>query len=158
MISAVYAMWLTGQKKFQRFGYTALSFLSGVALLIVLLIVKIPSTYGENRYDRLTEVLKEHELSYGYGEFWSANVTTILSDSEVKIRPIVIQKSGDYGISRYQSQPDWYEDQPEVNRYFVFLSNDEYKYVANTLVKDSIEEIPFDENGTILVFDYNICN
>lgn len=158
VISAVYAMWLTGQKKSQRFGYTALSFLSGVALLIVLLIVKIPSTYGENRYDRLTEVLKEHELSYGYGEFWSANVTTILSDSEVKIRPIVIQKSGDYGISRYQSQPDWYEDQPEVNRYFVFLSNDEYKYVANTLVKDSIEEIPFDENGTILVFDYNICN
>ena len=156
VLSAVYVMWLTGQKRFQRFGNAALCFLAAVALLIALLIAKIPSAYGENRYDRLTMVLKEHELSYGYGEFWSANVTTILSDSEVRIRPIVIQENGSYEISHYQSQPDWYEDQPEVNRYFVFLSNYEYEYAKQTLVKDSIEEIPFDEDGTILVFDYNV--
>lgn len=148
-------MWLTRQKRVQRFGYAALCFLTATALAIVLLIVKIPSTYGENRYDRLTEVLKEHELSYGYGEFWSANVTTILSDSEVKVRPIVIRENGSYEISHYQSQPDWYEDQPGISRYFLFLSNYEYECVKHTLVKDSIEELPFDEDGTILVFDYN---
>lgn len=156
VISAVYTMWLIKQEKLQRFGYLALCFLTAIALLIVLLIVKIPSSYGANRYDRLTQVLKEHDLSYGYGEFWSANVTTILSDSEVKIRPIVIREDGRYEISHYQSESDWYETQPGISRYFVFLSNYEYECVKHTLVKDSIKEIPFDENGTIFVFDYNI--
>lgn len=56
VISVVFAMWLIKQEKFQRLGYTVLCFFTAIALLISLLIVRIPSSYGTNRYDRLTQV------------------------------------------------------------------------------------------------------
>lgn len=156
VVSVVYAVWLTKQKEFMRFGGILCMFYILVALLSAVQLLKLPSAYGTNRYDRLTEVLEEHGLNYGYAEYWSGNVTTVLSDSRVKVRPIIINKDGSYEIRMYQSTQQWYEDQPDVKQYFVFLSDGEYRSCKDTLREDCIEEFPFDADGYILVFDHNL--
>lgn len=156
VITVVYTLWLTGQEKLKRFGYALLCVLVLFSMFNTVQIAKIPSEYGSNAYDRLTEVLKAHDLSYGYSDFWFASATTILSNSTVVVRPILSTEDGKCEIRKYQSNPSWYEDQPGVERYFLYLTNIEYDYLKDTLVKESIEEIPFEEMGHILVYDYNL--
>ena len=155
-LSVVYTMWLIRQEKMKRFGYTLLSALAVFAVVITAQIVTIPSAYGTNVYDRLAEVLKEHDLSYGYGDYWYANAVTILTDSEVKLRSVTVNEDGTCEIYGYQSYPSWYEDQPGIERYFLCITGGEYEVLKDTLVKDSVEVIPFEETGYILVFDHNL--
>lgn len=155
-LSVVYTMWLIRQEKMKRFGYTLLSALAVFAVVITAQIVTIPSAYGTNVYDRLAEVLKEHDLSYGYGDYWYANAVTILTDSEVKLRSVTVKEDGTCEIYGYQSYPSWYEDQPGIERYFLCITGGEYEVLKDTLVKDSVEVIPFEDTGYILVFDHNL--
>ncbi|MBQ7565123.1 MAG: hypothetical protein IJT16_14190 [Lachnospiraceae bacterium] len=139
-----------------RFGYLGLGLVMFVCAINILSLIRLPHGSNVNGYDRLAKILLENDLTYGYSELWNgANVTTVLSDSRVKIRPIYFS-DGAYTINPYQSEAGWYEDQPETEKYFVLVTASEKEKTENILSKNAIKEIEFEDDQTILVFDRNI--
>lgn len=152
-VTVIFMFWLLRHGALSRFG---------VVLAIVLALACVFSTYnvtalrGQNRYDRLTDVLRENDLHRGYAEYWSAQVTTVLSDSDVTVAPVFISEDGKISPRRYNSRDDQFETVEGIDRYFVFLSAWEYETVKDTVCKDALNVIPFDEDGYIVIFDHNL--
>jgi hypothetical protein len=93
----------------------------------------MPKDYGkDNAHHKLVEFLEKEGLEYGYAEFWTAQATTVISDSKVKVRPITISRADSIDPYLYQSNANWYKDQEGVEKYFVALSTYEYNSVAST--------------------------
>ena len=74
----------------------------------------------------LAEFLVENGLEYGYAEFWTAQATTVIADSKVKVRSIEISRKEGISAYTYQSNIYWFSDQDGVNEYFIALTEDEY--------------------------------
>ena len=79
----------------------------------------------------LIAFLNKNGLNYGYGPYWgsTANVVTVLSNSQIRIRPVVFDKSSGRMIfgTRSQSSKRWYtSDDFPVNQkdFFVIVNND----------------------------------
>lgn len=151
--SVVYMMWLVKHSRLSRFGYVLALVLVGASLFSVYC---TSSLRGQNRYEKLAEVLCDNNLKYGYSEYWSAQVTTILSNAKVEVYPITISEDGDVSKKLYNVREWQFETRDNVEKYFAFLSSWEYEKVKDTLGDEAIDVIPFDEDGFILVFDHNI--
>ena len=71
--------------------------------------------------DALIASLKLHHLHEGLGGYWSASVTTVLSDNAIQVRPVI---SGPTGmVERYarQSLSTWYES--STSNFLVYDAN-----------------------------------
>lgn len=94
---------LVGESKYYR-----RLILSGVMALSVLCAVQYRD-YREIEYDDYQEMisfLKEQNISFGYAEYWSAGVTTVLSNGEVEL----VAHEGRQGTPYYWlSSTEWYE-------------------------------------------------
>ena len=157
LVSVTYLFWLGKRELSCRFGYLGLLLLLLTGCINIVSVIRIPHGSLVNGYDRLTETLLENNLTYGYSELWNgANVTTVLSDSKVKIRPVYFSDDGGYEINPYQSEASWYEDQPDTEEYFVLVTASEREKVADTLVKNAVRELEFEDGQSILVFNSNI--
>ena len=53
-------------------------------------------SYYNGEIRGLVKYLEESDLHYGYGTFWNANISTLLSDSKVKIRDITLDDDAYY--------------------------------------------------------------
>lgn len=114
---------------------------TGVVILIVIAllgtqnarwITAMPKDYGrDNDLHLLAQKLEEEDLTYGYATFWRSQAITLLSDSKVKTREILVEKDG-IETDMYQSQGAWYEDQEGVSEYFVLLSHSELTTVQRS--------------------------
>lgn len=156
IVSLVYLFWILKEEFFCRFGYLLLAVFIISACSAVITVVQLPTDSSLNGYERLAAVLDEHGLTYGYTDLWGgANAVTVMTDSRIKARAVTFYGEGTYEIERYQGQASWYEDQPGVERYFAVISNEIIPGFEETLVKHSVEQIPFEES-TILVFDNNL--
>ena len=155
IVSMVFLLWILKEPFFCRFGYLIMAVFIMSAGAGALTVGMLPADSSANGYVRLAGVLEENGLTYGYTDLWGgANAITVMTDSRIKVR--AIEYLGDtYAIKRYQGEAGWYEDQPGVDRYFAVVPNDYLAGYEDTLVKHSIEKIPFEET-TILVFDTNI--
>jgi len=95
-------------------------------------IKKMPADYGRDNYNHeLAAFLEEKGLEYGYASFWYCQTITILSDSKVKCREILADKSRGVYTDYYQSSKLWYTNQ-NYNEYFVVLTINEYYNVLST--------------------------
>ncbi len=93
-------------------------------------IADMPEDYGrDNALHQLAEFLEEKELTYGYAEFWTAQATTLISDSNVKVRGVTISHRDGVDPYLYQSNRLWYEDQEGAENYFLVLSAYEYNQI-----------------------------
>ncbi len=109
-----------------------------------------------NEKYQLISVLEAYGLDYGYATFWNSQVITVLSDSEVRAANIDVNEKG-IAPCRYQANMKWFEDQEDVDRYFVLLSDSEVETLRATddwalfdaLVTDEIKL----DNWTIYLFD-----
>ncbi len=119
-----------------RLGVLVLVALSCLSAFNVKTITDMPFDYGrDNELHRLTEALEKEGLSYGYATFWRSQSITLLSDSRVKCREILVEgdnKDPLWGLKtdHYQSSLGWYEDQAGVDEYFVLLSRYEYNQIV----------------------------
>ena len=119
-----------------RLGVLVLAALALLSAFNVKTIADMPADYGrDNELHRLTEALEKEGLTYGYATFWRSQSITLLSDSRVKCREILVDgdsKSPTYGLTtdHYQSSLRWYEDQEGVDEYFVLLSKYEYNQIV----------------------------
>ncbi|MDE5884518.1 MAG: hypothetical protein K2H29_05500 [Oscillospiraceae bacterium] len=85
---------------------------------------------SENYLYQIAEKLEELGLNYGYATFWNANGLTIVSDSKIRCRDVEIDENGFYQ-RYYQTNINWYEDQPEQETYFLLLSDLEAIWLMN---------------------------
>lgn len=106
--------------------------------------------------NELAQYLEDNNLKYGYATFWYANIITMLSDSDVKVRTIKIEDEG-YMMRYYQTNMNWYENATGYSRYFVIFTESEYneKYIDNGNYEEP-QEILECGNYKIMVYDHNI--
>lgn len=124
----------------------------------VLNILQMPFDYGfDNAHHKAIEVLKKYDLDYGYATYWNANILTLLSDSEVKVRDVNFD-NGEYKNGWLNCDREWYKTQPGRDKYFILFAEHEYngKVEENhPILEDTVEVIH--ENGWyILIKDKNI--
>lgn len=158
MLTVMYALYMLKNRLFVRWAVLLIPVIAVCTLVSMLAVRNIPSAYGANQNDQLIEIYKEHGLTRGYSSsFWtSANAVTVLSDGDIVVSPITIYPDGSYEVRRYQSDPSEYEDVPGTDRYFVVVADEDLEYAADTLGKNKVEEIKFQDNMYIWVFDRNI--
>ncbi len=152
-VTVIFMMWLLKQKALSRFGALLAIILAGACLISAF---NVTALRGQNRYDALIGVLKENGLSRGYAEYWSAQVTTVLSDADILVAPVLISEDGEIKPRLYNAREDQFAAVEGVDRYFVFLSTTEYEATKDTVCADALEVIQFDEDGYLVIFDHNI--
>lgn len=85
------------------------------------------------RYD-LVETLKENNLTFGYGDFWTGLLTNFLSDYKIEVASVELGSS----IMPYK----WYADENLYDRYyhngetFLIMSNEQYHSYYKLYIKD----------------------
>lgn len=133
-----------------------------VSSVNALQISKMPQDYGrDNILHRLTNVLEENGLEYGYATFWRSQAITLLSDSRVKTRMILANSSNGVWTDYYQNCYSWYEDVEGVDRYFVLLSDSEDRNASQNekwaqFKRENNHELIDFESYVIYIFDRNI--
>jgi len=138
---------------------------SNVIIVIPIIIFNIFSfvdmiTIKENKSvpQNIASFLSEQNLEYGYATFWRSHSITVLSDSKVRVRDMIIDENGNPQKRIYQTQDSWYEDQIGVSEYFLLLLPSEYNSIKEknlSLIEEAKETLKFSEYY-ILVFDRNI--
>ncbi len=161
LICAAYIKMCVSDRKTVRFGYLAMAVVVFINLLISAKVMSIDAdAYKENVYYMLSKELESRGLEYGYATFWNANVITLLSDSNVRVRCIDISSENKISNGYYQSESYWFDDQPDVESYFMLLTKREFTDVAQN-DPDAIggynDYFSFD-NYYILIYDFNPVN
>lgn len=114
--------------------------------------------------DGLLATLREHDLNYGFANYWYSNSITVLSDDEIRSRNV------EWEGERPRLQPfninmdlTWYDDQPDQSKYFLVINESMYdpnneffkfaKETYNCFQRD--ERNKRKEHLNVLVYDYN---
>lgn len=157
ILCIMFIRWLYYNKPFTR-----LASIAAIPLVIVCITTMIsiisPSITGKNRPDNgmegISSFLEEKELEYGYATFWNANIVTLLTDSEVKVRCIKVDDSG-AAPRMYQTNINWYMDN-SYDKYFLLLTEKEYySYLASSTYERPINTYEYD-SYKILIYNHNI--
>lgn len=94
--------------------------------------LRMPCDYGQdNQLHQLADYLKEEDLIEGYATFWNAQAITLLSNDQVHARNILVDHDG-IKLCKYQSNLNWYQDQPTIDHYFILLSSQEYDQLESS--------------------------
>ena len=158
MTTLLYTLYMLKSRLCVRWVAPLVPVLAVCAVISMLAVKNLPSAVNANETDQLIEIYKEHGLTRGYASsFWnSTNSANVLSDGQITVSPIFIYPDGSYEVRRYQSDPSGYEDVPGVDRYFVVVDSTDIEYAGETLGAHKIDEIKFQDNLYIWVFDRNI--
>ncbi len=91
-------------------------FLAITAAFAAMLVLNVTAPSPSRTYTQLGRFLEAHHLHLGVGDYWSASITTVVSQGSVMVRPVVTTPKGK--VVRYdrQSTSSWYVNQP-----FAFL-------------------------------------
>lgn len=126
LVSAAVVHWAVGRVQLQRVAAVMMIPVVIVCTMNALTILKMPANgYKDAELYRLADALKERGLDYGYATFWQANALTVISDSEVKCRNVTIDEDGIRPYV-YQSNENWFNDQPGQEKYFLLLTKEEH--------------------------------
>jgi hypothetical protein rflaF_06331 len=121
-------------------------------------ILAMPWDYGmDNDHHQAVELLKRNNLDYGYATYWNANILTLISSSEVKVRDVNFDEPNPRQ-GWLNSDKEWYESQPGQDKYFVLFSNSEYDNMVeeNHIILQDTSYIIREGNWVVLVKDKNI--
>lgn len=122
----------------KRFAALALCALLATSALSVYRISEMPMNgKAENSNYKISKMLSDNSLEYGFATFWYSQSITVLSNQNVKTRCIDVTETGGVTPRTYQQQLQWYEPQSDVDEYFILLS------LSEMMTLDKIGE--FDE-------------
>ncbi len=158
MTTLLYTLYMLKSHQCVRWFVPLVPVIAVCALICLLTVKNLPSALNTNETDQLIEIYRENGLVRGYSSsFWnSTNSANVLSDGQITVSPIFIWPDGSYEVRRYQSYPAEYENVPGVDRYFVVVDSSDMEYAADTLGSHKIDEIKFQDDLYIWVFDRNI--
>lgn len=102
----------------------------------------------------LIEALESHNLTYGYGNYWDANVVTYLSGERVKIRPIEYDEaSGGYVPAATWTCEQWYTTAPPD--FFLVSNSADYPLPHSLPLPYRVPPERYYESDTCLIYVYN---
>ncbi|MDE6731083.1 MAG: hypothetical protein K2J71_09955 [Oscillospiraceae bacterium] len=131
LVSIVFLKWAVTQINLKRLAILLSIPVYVVACFNATVIAGMPiDNTSENYLYQIAGKLEELHLSYGYATFWNANSLTIITDSRIRCRDVEINENGFYQ-RYYQTNSNWYEDQPGQEEYFILLSDLEASWVIN---------------------------
>jgi hypothetical protein len=107
----------------------------------------------------LTSYLKTNNLNFGYATFYNADAATVLSNSEIIIRHIILDK-GTPKPYRWLSSDLWYLPEAHQGKTFLALTNNESKLVNWNALKSygvAPDKVLHFENFDIYVFNENLA-
>lgn len=113
--------------------------------------------YKNNIAYKLADYLDDNNLYYGYAGFWTAQAVTVVSDSKVKVRSVVFEENN-LTPYYYQSNFNWFDEQPNQKDYFVIMTPQERELFLNSgiyITKMKYKELRY-LGYYILVFGENI--
>ncbi|MCD7992100.1 MAG: hypothetical protein LUK37_10130 [Clostridia bacterium] len=97
---------------------------------------------SENR-NAVNQYLMDQNINVGYSTFWNANVTTEMTNGEIKILPI--NSESDLVIYKWLTPRDFYYDDRQIDELsFILLSRQE---------AEQVQDIPLYQNGQIGYMD-----
>jgi hypothetical protein len=145
------------RKRLANFALAGLILLSLTNLVTML---SFSPREGSNSSLHLTKnYLIEAGLNYGYATFWNSNALTLLSDSKARVVTIDADQNG-VNPRYYQTNNNWFRDQPGQSKYFLLLTPHEKELLEQT--PDWEKLMALQPEGKLLyenylfVFDRNI--
>ena len=108
-----------------------------------------------NEKYRLSKVLEENGLEYGFATFWNSQAITVLSDSRVKVANTDINENG-IAPCYYQTNSNWFAEQEGIDKYFVLASDYELSILEQTddwfVFSGAVEDVIEIEGYKIFIF------
>ena len=109
-------------------------------------------------FDGIIEVLKTNKLNYGFASYWNANVLTVLSKDEVKVRPVLWNTPP--RPDRWLSSNAWYRADACNGPTFFLLKGEEYSSInwrlMETYLGNPVKELR-EGDWRIVVYPFNIA-
>ncbi|MEV0128936.1 hypothetical protein AB0H83_10760 [Dactylosporangium sp. NPDC050688] len=105
--------------------------------------------------DAVARYLVAHDLRYGLGSYWGANVITLASGGRVRVAPVI---GPDVRSFRWESDADWYDAAVHDARFLVVdLKHPRYGTVEGAVTQfgPPVERHDFDR-WALLVYDHNL--
>lgn len=121
-------------------------------------IAAMPYDYGrDDSHHKALKILEKYDLDYGYATYWNANILTLLSDDEIKVRELIFNDSA-YNKGWLNLDKRWYENRLGRQRYFVLLTEDEYSNMLskNNLILNDTSATIRDSGWVILIRNNNV--
>lgn len=157
ILCVMFVKWIIGSVEYKR--------LAAIVVIPVMCMVLITSkdiftmdkqSKENEELTNLAEYLEENNLEYGYATFWQANIITLISDSDVKVRGIKFEEDG-YMKRLYQTNRNWYGKAEGYDRYFVIFTEKEYMdyYLGNDNYEEPEEMLEFGDYR-IMVYGHNL--
>lgn len=136
-------------------GFCLLSLTSGIQRMV------LPDDVTARREWKpmqLAAVLQKEGLSHGYASWWSAGATTILSDSRVRVDPVMLSPTM---IAPYAIMVDtrWYAEKSRAASNFIILTKEETGPEQRNLLRAQFGEEQREivaADAHILVYDHDI--
>lgn len=158
LVTVAVARWAVQHTKGKRLAAAALIPVVLICMMNASTLVLMPANdHPDALLYRLAHALEERGLNYGYATFWQANGVTVVSDSAVECRNVSIDEKGIRPYV-YQSNSNWFEDQPGQEQYFLLLTEQERRLLL--LQQEAVTKMDYTENeicGMYLwVFEENI--
>ncbi len=132
LVSIAYLRYLWQGKVTQRLGILLMIPVVYFSVMNACNLALMPmDAYLKNTHYQIAEYLKSKGLDYGYATFWNAQAITIQSDSACKVRSVEIDEDG-VSQSYYQSNRNWFEDQPGQEEYFLLMTQKEARVLETS--------------------------
>lgn len=159
ILCIMFVRWIVGGTDYKRLAAIVVIPIVCMVLITAKDIFTMDKQTSENaELTNLAEYLEQNDLKYGYATFWQANIITLISDSEVKVRVINAGESG-YVKRLYQTNRNWYEKAEGYDRYFVILTEEEYRdYRFGSDSYEEPEEMLVFGAYKIMVYGHNLFN
>lgn len=156
LLCMMFVRWIISGTDYHRFAAMIVIPVGCMFLIITNDIFHTSQTVENANLTRLAEYLEQKNLEYGYATFWQANIITMISDSDVKVRGINIDNNG-YSKRFYQTNENWYEKAQGYDKYFVILTEKEYTdyYPGNSNIEEP-EEMLECGGYKIMVYGHNV--
>ena len=103
------------------------------------------------------EELRNRGLHFGYASYWNSHIYTVFSDSEVDIRPIVVDEKG-VKLEKWLSSDRWYQKNATDGKVFFVIENEDVKEFNQALSHDNMPDFVetfFYGKYTIFIFEKN---
>jgi hypothetical protein len=125
-----------------------------------------PHIRNDEWFENFLEFLQQHQLTYGYANYWQASIITWLSQNQIVIRPIAfnVHNGHIYNDKRVQTSPFWYRQQdipPSQKLFFVYIEPripicPSLELCESGLIEQNgppVDTVPF-KNGMIMVWSH----
>ena len=106
----------------------------------------------------LLDCLKKNNQRYGYAGFWKSNIITILSESNIKVRPVSITGNS-IDMFPVHVLKDWYSIKSVGDNSFILFSKEEYDQINKSWLHKTIgvpSRIEVCGDNTLAIFSYDI--